>query len=75
MFEDIFLRIPKVTPHPQLEARLLEHLSSDKKAKAFVMDIKINSISIGREAHYDWEISKLIQRFYLLFFVVLPKRE
>ena len=69
VFEDIFLRIPKVTPHPQLEARLIEQLSSDKKAKAFVMDRKINSISIGTEARYDWEISKLMNNPRFLFVV------
>ena len=59
-FEDIFLRVLHVTPSVHIEPKLLKDISSDKKARAAVLDRKINSITIGTEARYEWEISKLM---------------
>ena len=70
VFEDILLRIPQVTPSVHIEPQLLKQITSDKKAKAYVMDRKINSITIGAEARYEWEISKLMNnpRFVFIAF-------
>ena len=68
-FEDIFLRIPQVTPSIHIEPQLLKAISSDKQAKAVVMDRKINSITIGTEARYEWEISKLMNNPRFVFVV------
>ena len=68
-FEDIFLRIPQVTPSVHIEPQLLKAISSDKQAKAAVMDRKISSITIGTEARYEWEISKLMNNPRFVFVV------
>ena len=52
-FEDIFLRIPKVTPTAHIESKLLNLITSDKKAKAYVLDRKINSIAIPAASHSE----------------------
>ena len=67
--EQIFLRIPQITPSAHIEPQLLKQISSDKPAHASVMDRKINSITIGTEARYEWEISKLMNNPRFLFIV------
>ena len=51
-FEEIFLRMPQITPIVHIEPQLLKQISSDKPAQASVMDRKVNSITIGTEARY-----------------------
>ena len=67
--EQIFLRIPQVTPSIHIEPQLLKQISSDKPAQASVMDRKINSITIGMEVWYEWEISKLMNNPRYVFVV------
>ena len=69
VFEQIFLRIPQVTPSVHIEPQLLKQISSDKPAQASVLDRKINSITIGTEAQYEWEISKLMNNPRYVFVV------
>ena len=69
MFEQIFLRIHQVTPSVHIEPQLLKQISSDKPAQASVMDREINSITIGMEARYEWEISKLMNNPRYVFVV------
>ena len=69
VFERIFLRIPQITPSVHIEPQLLKQISSDKSAHASVMDRKINSITIGTEARYEWEISKLMNNPRFVFVV------
>ena len=66
-FEKIILRIPRVTPSVHVEPQLLKQIISDKKAKAYVMVRKINSITIGNESRYEWEISKLLNNPRFVF--------
>ena len=68
-FEDIFLRIPQITPSVHIEPKLLKDISSDKKARAPVLDRKINSITINNEGHYDWEITRLMNNPRYVFIV------
>ena len=68
-FENIILRIPHVTPSVHIEPQLLKQITSDKKAKDYVMDRKINSITIGNESRYEWEILKLMNNPRFVFIV------
>ena len=47
----------------------MKQITSDKKAKFYVLDRKINSITIGIESRYEWEISKLINNPRYIFIV------
>ena len=53
VFEEIFLRMPQITPSVHIKPQLLKQISSDKPAQASVMDRKVNSITIGNEARYE----------------------
>ena len=48
---------------------MLKQITSDKKAKAYVLDRKINSITIGNESRYEWKISKLMNNPRFVFIV------
>ena len=46
-FDEVFLRIPQITPSVHVEPQLLKQITSDKQAKAAVMDKKIFKKSLN----------------------------
>ena len=46
-FEEFKIQIPKITPTLYFENKLIKQITSDKKAKASVLDRKSHSDSVG----------------------------
>ena len=56
-FEECKIQIPKITPTTYFEIKLIKQITSDKKAKASVLDRKFYSINIRDQNKYDWGIT------------------
>lgn len=72
-FENLTLRIPKITPSVHIEPSLIKQITSDKKAVASVLNRQINTQTLvagGTNDKLNWEITKSTSnpRYVLLGF-------
>ena len=56
-FEEFKIQIPKITPTPYFGDKLIKLITSNKKAKATVLDRKFYSINITNTNKYEWEFT------------------